>query len=331
MQTDRVAVSWFFLLTFLAAPAYSLDAECRLGKDASIPTGECANQLNNHFDVELNEKYQEILRVLKRASEQKPNFARAREQLIASQRNWIKFRDSDCRALASFLPGDPSIQSKHSVCLMERTKQRVKELDTWVGLLPQPARQVSSFSVVESGKPVAGQPLSLWIQRYWQWQRSFPPGSQPSNDNTGTKCGIRQNQAVFFLSGSASSIPVSRNCTIPGNKYVLIPIINVLAQNDGPGNINCNAYLHAVRQVNDSAIDLSLAVNGQSISLINSKADSGCFHLNDAARGVSGTAAGAGHWIVLEPLEPGDYLLHFSGRYLSDGFSQEVTYKIRVE
>lgn len=322
----------FVLCTTLVTPAYAIGAECRLDRNNSITIGDCATQLTNKFDVELNEKYQLVIRTLKNAEQHNPHLAKARQQLIASQRNWIKFRDDDCKAIALYLPNDPIEQSKHSVCLMERTKQRVSELDEWVRLLPRPAHVPQPFSVMEYGKQVAGRPLSFWIQRYWQWQRSFPPGSQPSTDNTGSKCGIRQNQEVFFLSGSANDKPVNRNCTIPKNKPVLIPIINVLAQNDGSSTIKCDSYLTAIREVNNSATDLMLTINGQSIkNTLMSKVESGCFDLKDTARGVSGIAAGAGYWVVLEPLSPGRYVLSFRGKYLSDGFSQDVTYQIHVE
>lgn len=153
-----------------------------------------------------------------------------------------------------------------------------------------------SFSVVEYGQSIAGQPLSVWLQRYWQWQRSFLAGNQPSDDTTGAMCGIRQNQDMFFLSGSSGKTPVQRQCTIPKNKYLLVPIINVLALKDDPGTTTCDSFTQAVRQVNKSAADLALTVNGQTVSdIMKSEAESGCFFLKDVARNVSGTAAGTGY------------------------------------
>ena len=325
-------ISFLIICFFVSGLAHSSSYGCRLGKDDSITTEECSNQLLNSIDVELNEKYQQILTSLKTASASSPYLINARNQLIASQRSWIKFRDSDCRALSAYLPSDPSNQSRHSVCLMERTKQRVIELEEWVRLLPQPTDLAPYIYMVEAGKAVAGQPLSVWIQRYWQWQRSFPAGKQPSTDNMGSMCGIRQNQDVFFLSGSAGSSPIARRCTIPANKHILVPIINVLAQNDGSTIINCDTYLRVVREVNESATDLSIKLNNLTIGRdFMSKAESGCFHLTDATRGVSGSAAGAGYWMILEPLKPGRYSLRFTGKYLSDGYSQDVSYQIDVE
>src|SRR6476660_5936380 len=96
----------FVLCIFLTGPAYSADAECRLGRDGSITIGECTSQVLNQVDIELNVKYQHILGTLKNATKDNPHLANARAQLIMSQRSWVKFRDSDCRAFASYLPND---------------------------------------------------------------------------------------------------------------------------------------------------------------------------------------------------------------------------------
>ncbi len=328
----RYAPFCFAFLLCQTGPASAAEVGCQLDRNNSITTGECLAQIHNAHDVELNEKYQTILRGLKQASARQPDSAEVRAQLIAAQRNWLRFRDSDCKALALHLADDPSVQSRNTACLLARTEQRVKELDRWIAVLPPTVASDPTFSLVELGQPIAGQPLTFWIQRYWQWQRSFPRGSQPSDDSTGIRCGVRQNQPVFFLAGSGGTAPIVRNCTIPRDKYILVPILHVLAQNDGTASIRCEAFMNAVREVNDSAVDLSFTIDDQAIrNLAAGKAESGCFALNDASRGIAGTAAGAGYWIVLKPLRPGSYKFHFSGRYLADGFGQDLSYTIRVE
>ena len=42
-------------------------------------------------------------------------------------------------------------------------------------------------------------------------------------------------------------------------------------------------------------------------------------------------AAGAGQWVVLAPLQPGQHTVKFSGTYTYDGFNQNVEYLLMVE
>jgi uncharacterized protein YecT (DUF1311 family) len=209
-------------------------------------------------------------------------------------------------------------------------------IDVAFGDEPQKSKTIIAPNtpfVVEPNTPVAGQPLPVWIQRYWQWARSFPPGESPSDDTTGANCNIGQSQPVFFLTGTSKSDSVSRECSVPQGQYIFVPLINVLAQTDTPSpKVTCDDFLKAVRQVNDSVADLAVTINGQPIeSPTLYKGESGCFDLRDTSTGVSGKAAGAGYWIVLKPLDVGDYELRFSGRYQADGFKQDVRYQLRVE
>jgi hypothetical protein len=201
---------------------------------------------------------------------------------------------------------------------------------TKIAAAGEPISEVSW--IAPSGKEIEGKPLPIWIQRYWQWTRSFPARNTPVDDNTGSKCGIRQNQPVFFLTGGAHAGPISRKCTIPKDKYILIPVIISLAQEDKPGNVSCDALLRAARDANETATDLSMTINGQAINpKAIQKQESGCFNLNDLSSGISGKAAGTGYWVILNRMRPGTYQLHFSGKYLVDGFSQDVTYQVQVE
>lgn len=322
------AVQLLLIYSIASGLSYSSELGYRLDENGTTVMAEW----NDPLDIELNKKYQKLLVSLERAGTGSPYLINAKSRLIVAQRSWIKFRDNDCRAFSAYQTSNITYQSRHADCLRERTKQRVRELDEWIRLLPQPKSYAPYLRMAEIGKPVAGQPLSVWIQRYWQWERSFPSGNQPSADNTGSLCQNRQNQDVFFLSGSVSSSPITRKCTLPTNKYILIPISNVLAQFDGKSNINCDTLQKTAREANEAAINLSIHLSNMTLgSDFMSKIESGCFNLTDNTRGVSGLAAGAGFWVVLEPLKPGQYFIRFTGKYLYDGFYQDVSYHIEVE
>lgn len=197
---------------------------------------------------------------------------------------------------------------------------------------PKEAVPLTSVPAVAPGAPIAGQPLSTWIQRYWQWIWSFPTGKTPTDDSQGASCDSEQSQTVFFLTGSPKSTPVSRVCTIPRGKYVLVPLINILAQVNAGTQVSCDALMRPVGQVNETVTDLSLTINGQTLlSPERYRAESGCFELRDLSSGVSRTAAGAGYWVVLKPLAVGNYDLRFTGKYRANGFAQDIAYQIRVE
>lgn len=197
---------------------------------------------------------------------------------------------------------------------------------------PKEAVPLASVPAVAPGAPIAGQLLSTWIQRYWQWIRSFPTGETPTDDSPGASCDSEQSQTVFFLTGSPKSTPVSRVCTIPRGKYVLVPLINILAQVNAGTQVSCDALMRPVGQVNETVTDLSLTINGQTLPSLDSyRAESGCFELRDLSSRVSGTAAGTGYWVVLKPLDVGNYDLRFTGKYRANGFAQDIAYQIRVE
>jgi len=195
-----------------------------------------------------------------------------------------------------------------------------------------PAARSSPVSIVGPGAPVAGAPIGTWIQRYWQWTRSFPGGESPSEDLTGERCAAGQSGPVFFLTGSARGAPVSRTCTVPKGKHILVPLLTTLAQVPRTSGRGCGELQAVLRKVNDSAADLSLAIDGSDVASPGSyKSESACFDLWDASRGTSEMAAYAGYWVVLNPPEAGKHEIRFSGRYDADGFRQDVRYHLRVE
>jgi hypothetical protein len=73
-----------------------------------------------------------------------------------------------------------------------------------------------------------------WTTKWWQWFLEIPGDQSPFGDTTGTKCGLMQNGSVWFLVGSEG--PVQRNCTVPADKAILIPIINTECSYAEPPN-----------------------------------------------------------------------------------------------
>ena len=197
---------------------------------------------------------------------------------------------------------------------------------------PETLSLLASVPALAPGEVIAGEPLSRWIQRYWQWSRSFPQGKTPADDLTGDQCATGQSGPVFFLTGSSKSGPVSRTCIVPKDRYILVPLINILAQVNQGKSSDCEAIMRPVRQVNASVSDLYFTLNDSILqTTINYRDESGCFELQDVSQGIAGPAGGAGYWVVLRPLEAGDYELRFGGKFRADGFTQDIRYRIQVQ
>lgn len=114
---------------------------CRLDEDKSVMTGQCFEQIQHSDDARLNQVYKELISELTKRGKKRPEYLKAKEQLIKAQRQWIRFRDLDCIAVFTRYPNDSdtknSINRKHGVCMMEHTQQRWKNLSVWFNWEPE--------------------------------------------------------------------------------------------------------------------------------------------------------------------------------------------------
>lgn len=179
---------------------------------------------------------------------------------------------------------------------------------------------------------IAGSTQVQWIQRYWEWARSFNPGESPSEDNTGHRCSSGQSGPVWFLTGSKKSASIKRECQVPEGKILLVPVINVLAQADSTDRARCDKLHVRLRQYGSSITDLRMAVDG--VALKNPEkyySSTGCFVLRNNTSGGLGLANGTGYWVFLKPLKKGRYEIEFGGRYAADDYKQNIKYILHVQ
>ncbi len=191
--------------------------------------------------------------------------------------------------------------------------------------------RLATVEVVPPGSSVAAQPPAYWLQKYWEWSRSVAADQKPSADQSGAHCADRQSGPVWFLTGSESAAPVVRSCEIPVGMHVLVPIMNVLAQPSPGRTVACEELTQTLKSFGSEVADLRLMVDGvalQSPTLY--RTATGCFELNDISRELKGMAAGDGYWIFLKPLPPGRHEIAFGGKYMGDGFTQDIKYLINV-
>ena len=122
----------FFIVVVMTYTATSAHADPCTTQKNTIEINECGRLTLAKKDKELNAAYQ---RLLKGFSSQETgdvtNYEKVRFELREAQRNWIKYRDSDCSGKL-VLAGTATMRGAiYNGCLIERTEQRIGELDKW--------------------------------------------------------------------------------------------------------------------------------------------------------------------------------------------------------
>ncbi len=194
---------------------------------------------------------------------------------------------------------------------------------------------------------VFGKTYGEWSAEWWEWNFSIPVPSNPSFDTTGGNCRIHQSRPVFFLAGTATGEPVTRGCTVPSEKPLFFPLINVECSNvESPpffGSTDEERLGCAQAFINDvGRSTLNATIDGVKVKhLKRFRVESPPFDFRMPAQNnilflpnvTSGRSASDGYWLMLKPLSPGTHVLHFEAALVSGpfaGFSQNVTYHLTV-
>jgi hypothetical protein len=208
------------------------------------------------------------------------------------------------------------------------------------------------------GQPTLyGKTYGEWSAKWWQWALAGPDGENAVQDKTGEFCAVNQPKGkVWFLAGSFGLTGVERSCTIPRNRALFYPLVNV-SWIDCPGTPDKDLTDAEVRGIlttslaGDLACQITSTLDGVSISSLqirtvrtqspkftstlpeNPLPDLGCgFEL---PVGETGRQISEGYWIMLPPLSPGEHVLtlHGAGCDAATGdvfFKNGVTYHLTV-
>jgi uncharacterized protein YecT (DUF1311 family) len=88
---------------------------------------ECADAQYKAADVKLNASYKQVSTMMGDKT--------AKDLLVKAQRAWIAFRDAECTWSGDKYRGG-SLQPYEAVtCLTDMTKERTKQLDTFIGVM----------------------------------------------------------------------------------------------------------------------------------------------------------------------------------------------------
>jgi hypothetical protein len=229
---------------------------------------------------------------------------------------------------------------------------------------------VSSLSVSENsdfyaGRVVAGKDLEEWAKEYWQWFISLPPPGQNEADG---KCIIGQSSSnnIIFLINSIPLNYYNTQCEISNNP-ILVPLLisecDISVGEAGLETSNIREFWDCATGANNGTVGWQVTLDGRdllkkasNIELINPDlekqikvTDSAFFNLTipvtnrydlqDPYRGITTPAVVAGHYLILNPLSPGEHTLSYNVDRLPPGVKSgpgnsetgKVTYNLIVK
>jgi hypothetical protein len=146
---------------------------------------------------------------------------------------------------------------------------------------------------------------------------------------------------VFFLVGTTATGAVTRSCTIPAGKAILIPIINSACSIPGDGASLTEAQVQACASGSIDLVDvesLQVVVDGKGLKDLGTYRFTSPFTFTGASpnifmesyAGYQSYAFADGFWVMLTPLTPGNHTIHFEGEIPSWAFKVDVTYNLTV-
>jgi hypothetical protein len=164
-----------------------------------------------------------------------------------------------------------------------------------------------------------GQNYANLTAEWWKRVQQDPVPVNVLNDKTGERCQAHQdNPNVFFLYGNVGG-KVERKCDVPAGKAILVCVICAeMSKAEMPGATDAELLKAAIAS-NTGAI-LSATLNGVEIpNLEDYRVRAGPFTVCLPTDNIWGVKEGCtkefsdGYWIFMQPLPPGDHVLHLKG------------------
>jgi hypothetical protein len=165
---------------------------------------------------------------------------------------------------------------------------------------------------------------------WWEWGFSIPAAQNPQIDSTGANCMVGQRGPIWFLAGVWTGGAATRNCSIPEDKYLFLPVANSVQINapnvcgDPPGDMTVAQLRHAAAAgLNET--NLSVQLDGRPVNdLLHIRSNvfavalpaQNIFNLatlcgpGGVPAGVYSPAVDEGYYVLLEPLQRGMHTLH---------------------
>jgi hypothetical protein len=210
-----------------------------------------------------------------------------------------------------------------------------------------PVAGSTSVDIFPPGSKPYGIPYAEHIKNFWKWTLGIPGKDNPINDPTGEKCATGQlntNSSVFYLAFNNGGVS-ERTCKVPAGKGLFIPVMQVeFSDKEAPGATIEELSLSA-KTDQDSVNSLYLNIGDKEYNyedLLKYRTHTDGFELDFADNGIFGVIEGGpskavadGYYIMTEPLQKGNYTVHFKSSLscLDPGcaepnFAQDIKYNI---
>jgi hypothetical protein len=210
-----------------------------------------------------------------------------------------------------------------------------------------PVAGSASVDIFPPGSKPYGIPYAEHIKNFWKWTLGIPGKDNPINDPTGEKCATGQlntNSSVFYLAFNNGGVS-ERTCKVPAGKGLFIPVMQVeFSDKEAPGATIEELSLSA-KTDQDSVNSLYLNIGDKEYNyedLLKYRTHTDGFELDFADNGIFGVIEGGpskavadGYYIMTEPLQKGNYTVHFKSSLscLDPGcaepnFAQDIKYNI---
>jgi hypothetical protein len=163
-------------------------------------------------------------------------------------------------------------------------------------------------------------PDELAVQ-WWKWAMRRPEGQDPVTDRSGSRCAQDQPDDVFFLAGTTGGA-VRRRCEVPAGRPLFFPVLNVVCP-QSVGKRSCGDVVRDAKvrvEVDGQPADTSFIVS----DAFEAQADP---RSPLAVKGPKTVAAG--HYALVEPLDPGKHRIAFAGAAGEFGVLARYTLQIR--
>jgi hypothetical protein len=195
-----------------------------------------------------------------------------------------------------------------------------------------------------------GQTYSEWATDWWQVALETPASVNPITDSSGEHCDEGNMGNVWFLFGSLEPATIERSCEIPVGTALFFPVVSVFQGaflNDPPEQRTEEFIRARVDCVEQAASTLQFEFNGTPVPGVDQFfKKSGAFYdvqlPEDNIFGATeeqipelllSPSADAGFYLLLRPLPPGDYDLHWEAS-TDECFvpvEQNVTYHLTIK
>jgi hypothetical protein len=181
-------------------------------------------------------------------------------------------------------------------------------------LVPVPV--VNGSIVIEPpGSTVEGDTIGGWTAGWWQWALSQ---SVPNDAFSGNNASVGQAGPVFYIAGTTGG-SATRSFTVPGDKFLLVPLINIVEAGPASAETTLRAAAASFIATVDS---LFATIDGNAVAqadLFLHRESSPLFSFVAANNNPFGFPTGQsdavsdGYWLMLDPLGTGVHTISFGG------------------